>query len=308
MDTAASRATIEYRPGARRAVVAVVIVGALVLAGCGGSGQARSTGDGGPTTGPASEAPTTSSEASATTEAVATTTEAPTTMTVPPTTTVPPATTTTAPLIEQVVEPAGPLQSGSKGKRTLALQQALHDQRYDAGEPDGKLGLKTTQAIWAFQALHGLAADGVVNPLLETAVLARTPQPMLRPQLGPTHTEVDLTRQVLIVFRDGQPTLVTHVSSGSGNAYCEDTDHGKNCGDAVTPVGVFRFIRRIKGVRHADLGKLYDPVYFKGGYAVHGAPSVPNHPASHGCVRIPMTISDYFQTLVNDGDPIEVFR
>jgi lipoprotein-anchoring transpeptidase ErfK/SrfK len=49
-------------------------------------------------------------------------------------------------------------------------------------------------------------------------------------------------------------------------------------------------------------------VYFNGGIAVHGAASVPDHPASHGCVRIPMSIAEYFPTLVNTGDPIEVFR
>ena len=30
---------------------------------------------------------------------------------------------------------------------------------------------------------------------------------------------------------------------------------------------------------------------FKGGFAIHGYPSVPAYPASHGCVRIPMWIA-----------------
>lgn len=29
-------------------------------------------------------------------------------------------------------------------------------------------------------------------------------------------------------------------------------------------------------------------MYFRGGFAIHGYPSVPAYPASHGCVRIPM--------------------
>ncbi|MCB0961047.1 MAG: L,D-transpeptidase family protein, partial [Acidimicrobiales bacterium] len=49
-------------------------------------------------------------------------------------------------------------------------------------------------------------------------------------------------------------------------------------------------------------------VYFHAGYAVHGASSVPNHPASHGCVRISMSIAEYFPSLVDDGEAIEVFR
>jgi lipoprotein-anchoring transpeptidase ErfK/SrfK len=76
----------------------------------------------------------------------------------------------------------------------------------------------------------------------------------------------------------------------------------------MTPVGDYRYQRRIAGERHAALGVLYNPVYFNGGIAVHGAPSVPDHPASHGCVRIPMHISSYFQSLVADGEPIAVFN
>jgi len=47
-------------------------------------------------------------------------------------------------------------------------------------------------------------------------------------------------------------------------------------------------------------------VYFNGGIAVHGAPSVPNHRASHGCIRVPMHIAEYFPDLVADGEPIAV--
>ena len=284
--------------------LAPFLVGALLLAGCGGSSGDKVAQDSG-TTVPgvttADGSTTVPADASTTTEAPTTTTSTSTTTTVPPTT------TTTLPVTE-IQEPAGPIQSGSKGKRSMAVQVALKAQHYDPGEPDGKFGLKTTQSVWAFQALHGLPQTGVVTPELEAQILAKPVQAMLKPELGPTHTEVDLTRQVLIVWTNGAPTLITHVSSGSGNAYCEDTDQGRNCGDAKTPEGLFTFYRQVTGVRVAPLGKLYNPVYFTGGYAVHGAGSVPDHPASHGCVRIPMAISDYFQSLVTLGEKIEVFR
>ena len=32
-------------------------------------------------------------------------------------------------------------------------------------------------------------------------------------------------------------------------------------------------------------------MYFTGGYAIHGNPSVPPYPASHGCVRVPMWVA-----------------
>ncbi len=294
--------------GSVRAMAVALVVGVLA-AGCGTSGSDRasdlpqprvtSTATSGEDSTTTTEAPTTTAEPTTTTTTVAPTT----------TTTVPPTTTTTVPVDRTVLpEPAGPIQSGSAGTRTRALQQALIDQHYDPGPVDGKFGGGTTQAVWAFQALHGLPKDGVVNEWLEALILSKPAQPMLRPELGPSHTEVDLTRQVLIVFRDGAPTLISHVSSGSQVPYCEDTDQGRNCGDAVTPLGNYRYQRRIEGWRDAPLGRLYKPVYFNGGIAVHGAPSVPNRPASHGCVRIPMRTAEYFPGLVADGDPIVVFR
>jgi lipoprotein-anchoring transpeptidase ErfK/SrfK len=292
--------------------VALAALASAPLVGCGAGSDgpsaapsttaAASPGDGtGVDAGGSTTVATT--EATTTSEAT-TTTEAPTTTTAPPTTT----TTTPPPDPTTLPEPAGPLQPGSKGTRTRALQQALEDQRYDPGAVDGEFGGQVRMAVWAFQALHGLPKDGIVTPELEAQILARSPQPMLRPELGPSHTEVDLTRQVMIVWRDGAPSLITHISSGSQVPYCEETDQGRNCGDAITPTGSYRYQRRIDGWREAPLGRLYKPVYFNGGIAVHGAPSVPNRPASHGCVRIPMSIAEYFPTLVADGEAIEVFR
>lgn len=276
-----------------RRVAALLTVFALV--GCSGSGSGQSASPPSTITGGSDRSTSSTSAAPVTTAPQVTTTAAPTTTSAPPDPTT-------------VAEPAGPLQAGSKGLRTRALQQALTDQHYDPGPVDGAFGRKVTQAVWAFQALHGVPKDGIVTPELEVQIAAKAPQVMLRPELGPSHTEIDLTRQVLIVWRDGAPRVITHVSSGSQVAYCEKTSEGRRCGNAVTPTGVYRYQRRVDGWRDAPLGRLYKPVYFNGGIAVHGAGSVPNGPASHGCVRIPMSIAEYFPTLVANGETIEVFR
>lgn len=289
---------ISVTAAGRRLPAVLALVLAVALSGCALVGT---SGDGGS----AASERTTTSFASGTGSTAA---PAPTSTSTSTTTTTPPTTTTTAPIDPNTFTETGPIKSGSVGRRTMAVQQALKDQHYDPGTPDGRFGLKTTMAVWAFQQLNGLAPDGVVGPITEARILARPAQPMLRPALGPTHTEVDLRRQVMIVWRGGAPVLITHVSTGSGIAYCENTDAGRNCGDAVTPTGVYHFGRRVSGWRVAPLGRLYNPVYFNGGIAVHGAASVPNHPASHGCVRIPMSIAEYFPSLVNTGDTIEVFR
>jgi lipoprotein-anchoring transpeptidase ErfK/SrfK len=53
----------------------------------------------------------------------------------------------------------------------------------------------------------------------------------------------------------------------------------------------------------APLGRLYRPVYFYGGYAVHGSGSIPAYPASHGCARVSNPAIDMIwrENLMPDG-------
>jgi peptidoglycan hydrolase-like protein with peptidoglycan-binding domain len=195
------------------------------------------------------------------------------------------------------------LAAGSKGPRTQLLQIALALRHYDPGPFDGEFGTKTTQAVWAFQHLHDLPADGHVTPELWATIQAATDPAPTRPDAGPDHVEIDIGRQVLVVYAGGWVRLITHISTGSGRHYCD----GGSCGTAITPRGDFTFLRRISGWHTSTLGELYNPVYFKGGYAVHGSTSVPNGPASHGCVRVPMHIAQYFPGLVANGEPAFVY-
>jgi peptidoglycan hydrolase-like protein with peptidoglycan-binding domain len=195
------------------------------------------------------------------------------------------------------------LAAGSKGPRTQQLQLALAAHHYDPGPPDGSFGGKTLEAVWAFQHVRGLPADGKVSPDLFTAIQTATDPPPGRPDGGPDHVEIVIALQVLVVYAGGNVRLITHISTGSGRHYCD----GGSCGTAITPKGDFTFTRRISGWHTSPLGQLYNPVYFHNGYAVHGSTSVPNSPESHGCVRLPMHIAGYFPGLVTNGEKIFVF-
>ena len=52
---------------------------------------------------------------------------------------------------------------------------------------------------------------------------------------------------------------------------------------------------------------LYYPSYFLRGFAVHGYPDVPPHPASHGCARIPMWIAQTIYAQIADGSEVIVY-
>jgi peptidoglycan hydrolase-like protein with peptidoglycan-binding domain len=225
------------------------------------------------------------------------------------------------------------LERGSAGAEVTMVQERLHAIGFDPGPVDGIFGTMTTQAVWAFEKLvlgtPRTEATGRVTP----AMWDRMQDPIdIRPRRSTggllDHTEIYLPEQVMVVFHLDVPVLVTHISSGELDefgqpaVYCEevtyDTDNSGDlleepvteyvCAYAKTPGGVFRYDRKVAGIRNGPLGDMWDPVYFNFGIAVHGALNVPLEPASHGCVRIPMHISEYFQSLVELGDSVLVWN
>ena len=171
----------------------------------------------------------------------------------------------------------------SKGDAVLALEQRLDALHYDVGPIDGKFDWQTWQGVVAFQKVNGLKRSGKVTTEIQQ-LIANSPAPgSLLPSGGKERIEVDITRQVLMLFHDNTLFKVVAISSGSGRKYCQASKltQKQNCGDARTPRGNFKIQRRIPGWHESDLGKLYNPLYFNGGFAIHGAQSVPAGPASH---------------------------
>ena len=115
--------------------------------------------------------------------------------------------------------------------------------------------------------------------------------------------EVDLSRQVLFLVEDGRVTEIYDTSTGSGQPYEVDGD----VRIARTPLGTFAIGRKIDGWRESVLGTLYRPAYFYGGYAIHGNPSVPPYPASHGCVRVTNQVMDRLFDRLDYGTPVLVY-
>ncbi|HKO98462.1 MAG TPA: L,D-transpeptidase family protein [Pyrinomonadaceae bacterium] len=160
----------------------------------------------------------------------------------------------------------------------------LAEMGYGPGRVDGVIDATSRNALIAFQKWEGLKATGALNrDVLDAITNASAPQAK---DTGYRHVEVDIDRQVLLMTDDdGVVQRVLPVSSGSNKQYREKGGSGL----AYTPRGRFRINAKIAGWRKSPLGLLYYPSYFSGGVAIHGNPSVPNLPESHGCVRIPMS-------------------
>lgn len=125
----------------------------------------------------------------------------------------------------------------------------------------------------------------VVNRAVTREKLKKPNPPQPR-DTGYAHVEVDLDRQIMLLINsEGALEKILHVSTGSNKRFNENGIRGL----AYTPRGRFRIYAKISGWRKSPLGLLYYPNYFSDGLAIHGNPSVPRSPQSHGCVRIPMS-------------------
>ena len=178
------------------------------------------------------------------------------------------------------------LRIGSHGPAVLALKQRLSELKYALPGVDAGFGYATFEAVVAFQKVHGLPRTGQVGPGF-WRLLFRTAAP--RPRVGGgDYLEVDKSRQVLMEVRDGKVERVVHVSTGAtGN----------------TPVGTWRVYREVFGWDWV----LYHPMYFLRGFAIHGYPSVPAWPASHGCVRIPLWLANGLRERWGFGSVVRVY-
>ena len=174
---------------------------------------------------------------------------------------------------------------GSRGASVRILELRLRELRYALPRVDGYYGLDTSEAVLAFQKVERLPWTGRVDARVWNR-LRRAHPPRAR-HLG-THIEVSKGGQYLLVVRKGVVATAVHASTGAtGN----------------TPLGRWRVYRKVPGWDWV----LWYPMYFLRGFAIHGYPSVPAYPASHGCVRVPMWIAPRLYASHGWGSTVYVY-
>lgn len=176
-----------------------------------------------------------------------------------------------------------PAQHRIKSPEIFEAEQLLTDLGYWTGPVDGVFDGASRHALIAFQKIEERKRTGLLTKAeLEALRSASRPEPRDNTY---AHIEVDLKRQVLLVVdAEGEVTRILPVCTGNEKFYMEDGQRER----AHTPRGNFTVVRKINGWRRSKLGLLYYPSYIVNGIAIHGSPSMPTYPASHGCIRIPM--------------------
>jgi peptidoglycan hydrolase-like protein with peptidoglycan-binding domain len=179
--------------------------------------------------------------------------------------------------------PAGPtgitrtLRVGASGADVRMLHERLASLGYAGIDPASTTFTEATRhATMAFQKVNGIGRDGVVGPQTLRA-LEQPKVPDLQGK-GGDRLIVDVSDQVAILVRGGQVTKIVNASTAAP-------------GQSPTPRGDHRVGFKDEGNHPRKGEQMYYSSFFKGNFAVHGNPSVPSYPASHGCVRVPMALA-----------------
>jgi len=184
--------------------------------------------------------------------------------------------------------------------QTREAERQLSDMGYWTGAVDGLSDRATRSPLIAFQKWEGRPVTGRLT-LDELEAIRTSSYPKAR-ELGYEHVEVDLDRQVLLVVNDNDGVRVLPISSGNGQPFVEEGQPTI----AYTPRGRFIVYDQTAGWEK-DSRSMYYSNYISGGVAIHGSPHVPNQPASHGCIRIPMFAAREMSKLLRLGTIVLVY-
>jgi hypothetical protein len=180
---------------------------------------------------------------------------------------------------------------GSRGIRVRMLQRGLRRLGYAGFGPSGYFGPGTARGVMAFRKVNGLGRRTYANRRVFIKVFERRGTFRLKYPRAGKHVEADLSRQVLVLARNGRAQRIYHTSSGKPST--------------PTVLGSFRVYRQDAGTN--SHGMVHSS-YFIGGYAIHGYHSVPTYAASHGCLRVPIPSAWSIYSWIDYGDRVFVYR
>ena len=180
--------------------------------------------------------------------------------------------------------------AGDRGTKVLMLQRGLARLGF-ATPVNGYYDWLTANAVNAFRKTNGMGRDGYAMKSVYAKVFRRQGAYKLRYPKAGKHVEFDWSRQVLVLAAKGRPVRTYHTSSGT----------------PATPTvfGTYKFYLQTPGTNAKGM---VHSSYFIRGYAIHGYASVPNYPASHGCLRVPVPNAASIFGWIDIGDTIFSYK
>ena len=186
-----------------------------------------------------------------------------------------------------VVSPSA--RPGARGPVVRMLQGQLARRGYVVGRP-GLYDARTARAVLAFRKVTGMRRTEIASSDVFSRLARGGGRFRVRFPSHGKHVEADLSRQVIALVRGSKVERIYPVSSGKPST--------------PTIRGHFRVYLKSPGTNAKGM---YMSSYFIRGYAIHGYPSVPVFPASHGCLRVPNSEAVSIFRWLSRGDIVDVY-
>ena len=181
------------------------------------------------------------------------------------------------------------LHQGQCGDVVVGFKKAMRAMGYIANS-GSCFGGKTGRGVLAYRKVNDMSRSMRAGAgLVKNAFGGKGEYEVRHPEAG-EHVEAPLSKQVLVFAKGDKPFAVYPISSGKSST--------------PTVTGHFTFIRTEPGYNSHGM---YYSFYFYGGYAVHGYESVPDYPASHGCIRTFIVDQPEIYNRIHYGEDIFVW-
>jgi len=181
------------------------------------------------------------------------------------------------------------LRQGQCGDVVVGFKKAMRKMGYIANS--GRcFGGKTARGVLAYRKVNDMTRSMRAGKGLVKDVFGGKGGYEVRHPGAGKHVEAPLSKQVLVFAKGDKPYAIYPISSGKSST--------------PTVTGHFTFIRTEPGYNSHGM---YYSFYFYGGYAVHGYESVPDYPASHGCLRTFIADQPEIYERISFGESIFVF-
>lgn len=176
------------------------------------------------------------------------------------------------------------LDPGDSGPDVKLFNKLLDKRAYYTAH-GSNYGDATGRAVLAFRKVNEMSRiTDATSGIFKTLAAGKGGFKLRWPE-GGKHIEADLSRQVMVLAKNGKAKHIFHISSGT----------------AATPTILGKYPAYLKTPGTNAKGMI-DSVYFIRGYATHGYSSVPIYPASHGCLRNPPPDSRFIYDWIEIGN------
>jgi hypothetical protein len=179
---------------------------------------------------------------------------------------------------------------GSTGRFVQLVQQRLEDLHFyipQSGVYDSHTGL----AVDAYHRLLGWGTSQSLGGATISALLDGRGSFHVRDPRDGKHVEGNLGKQLLALIYGKRVYRIYPISSGKPST--------------PTVLGHFKVYQRTPG--YLPDGMYYSD-FFYGGYAIHGFNPAPDYPASHGCMRLPISDAISVYNWLTYGNVVDVYQ